>query len=239
MRLAKVGVVIPAAGSGKRMGSSVNKQFLLLAGKPVLAYTVEVFQSSPFVEEIVIVGAKEDLPLISGLVKTHTYSKVAKITVGGAIRQASVYTGVKALSAEIGRVVVHDGARPLLTLEVFHRFLANAQGFPAAITAIPLKDTVKRVDDNGWVRETPVRDTLRAVQTPQLFDRHVLLDAHEQAMAKGFVGTDDASILEWLGYPVKVLAGAEENIKVTTPQDLWLAERIIEVRGQKSEVRQT
>jgi len=230
MRLDNVGVVIPAAGQGKRMGASLNKQFLALRGIPLLAHTVSVFQSSDQVREIVIVGAKDDIPVIEEIVESYRLDKVAAVPIGGAVRQESVFAGVQALSAATQRVVVHDGARPLLTLELFHRFLAEAEETVAAITAVPLKDTVKLVNQEGWVVETPPREQLRAVQTPQVFERAVLEEAHRRAAQTGFIGTDDASLVEWLGYPVKVLEGSAENIKITTPDDLWLAEKILAAR---------
>lgn len=212
------------------MGAGVNKQFLSLNGLPILAHTIRVFNQSPLVSEIVVVGARQDLEQIRELVRTCQFEKVTATPVGGAERQESVFAGLKALSEAIQTVVVHDGARPLLTLEQFHRFLAEAAGHSAVVMAVPLKDTVKRVDPEGFVQETPRRDLLRAVQTPQLFERTLLEEAHRKAAATGFRGTDDASLLEWAGYPVRVLPGAEENIKITTQQDLWLAERILAAR---------
>lgn len=227
MRLASVGVIIPAAGQGARMGAAVNKQFLSLNGIPILAHTIKVFNQSPLVDEIVVVGARQDIEPIRELVRGYQFEKVAATPVGGAERQESVLAGLKALSETIQTVVVHDGARPLLTLEQLHRFLSEAAENTAAIMAVPVKDTIKRVDPEGLVLETPQRGTLRAVQTPQVFKRTILEEIHRKAAAAGFRGTDDAALLEWAGYPVQVLAGAEENIKITTRQDLWLAEQII------------
>lgn len=225
-----VGVVIPAAGQGTRMGAEVNKQFLTLAGLPVLVHTVQVFQESEQVQEIVIVGAERDIERIRELVKTYDFNKVKATPVGGAQRQESVYAGLQALSPAIRTVMVHDGARPLLILEELHRFLTESEGLPAAIMAIKLKDTVKVVNSTGLVVETPARDTLRAVQTPQVFKRELLEYAHREAHRQGYYGTDDASLLEWLGYPVRVLDGSRENLKITTPGDLWLAEQILRNR---------
>lgn len=228
--MVKVGVVIPAAGYGKRMGANYNKQFLTLAGFPIIAHTIKVFQLSGCVIEIVVVGARNDITYITEIIRNQKFDKVS-ITIGGSQRQDSVFRGVQALSSAIQRVVVHDGARPLLTLEQFNRFLEDSEGFSAAITAIPLKDTIKRITETGLVAETPPRDFLRAIQTPQVFDRVVLEKVHKIAAEQGYYGTDDASLLEWQGYPVTVLEGYPENIKITTPEDLWLAEHIIEQRG--------
>ncbi|MDA8228896.1 MAG: 2-C-methyl-D-erythritol 4-phosphate cytidylyltransferase, partial [Desulfitobacterium hafniense] len=223
-------VVIPAAGQGKRMGAPINKQFLNLNGIPVLAHCLKVFDVSPYIAEIVVVGAEEDIPSIERLVAEYRFKKVVSVVKGGKHRQESVFAGVKALGSTIDRVVVHDGARPLLTLDNFHRFLEKSKGIVAVTTAIPVKDTIKQVDQAGKVISTLVREQLKAIQTPQLFDRSILEKAHKQAILEGFVGTDDASLVEWLGYPVFVLEGSSENIKVTTPDDLWVAERILEQR---------
>jgi len=231
--LAEIGVIIPAAGQGKRMGAGYNKQFLSLMGQPILAHTVRLFEESSFVSEIVIVGAESDLLVIKELVYHYKFDKVVAITQGGAQRQDSVRAGVQALSPTIQRVVVHDGARPLLTLQAFHRFIGETEDFSAAIMGIQLKDTVKWVDIAGKVLETPPRERLRAIQTPQIFDRGILEEAHYQAASERYYGTDDAALLEWMGYPVQMVDGSQENIKVTTPEDLWLAERILAMREGK------
>lgn len=232
--MAEIGIVIPAAGQGKRMGAGYNKQFLSLMGQPILAHTVRLFEESSHVSEIVIVGAENDLLVIKELVYYHKFNKVVAIIRGGAQRQDSVRSGVQALSTTIQRVVVHDGARPLLTLQAFHQFLGETEDFSAAIMGIQLKDTVKRVDISGKVLETPSREGLRAVQTPQIFDRGILQEAHHQAASVGYYATDDAALLEWMGYPVQMVEGSQENIKVTTPEDLWLAERILTMRESRS-----
>ena len=228
--MADIGVIIPAAGQGKRMGVGYNKQFIELRGLPILAHTVRLFEESSYVSEIVIVGAEGDLLDIKELVYHHKFIKVVAICQGGPQRQDSVRAGVQALSATTQRVVVHDGARPLLTLQEFHRFLSATEEFSAAIMGLQLKDTIKRVDRSGKVLETLSREGLRAVQTPQIFDRGILEEAHGKAESVGYYGTDDAALLERMGYPVQMVEGSQENIKVTTPDDLWLAERILATR---------
>jgi len=232
--LADIGVVIPAAGQGKRMGVGYNKQFIKLRGLPILAHTVRLFEESSVVSEIVIVGAESDLLDIKELVHHLEFVKVVAICQGGAQRQDSVRAGVQALSTTTQRVVVHDGARPLLTLQEFDRFIRETEAFSAAIMGLQLKDTVKRVNPSGKVLETLPREGLRAVQTPQIFDRGILEEAHDKAAAEGYYGTDDAALLEWIGYPVQMVEGSQENIKVTTPDDLWLAERILAMRDTRS-----
>lgn len=212
------------------MGVGVHKQFLPLAGIPVLAHTLKVFQEAEGIKEIVVVGAGEDIAQIWELVRRFRFSKVSGIPVGGRQRQESVLAGLKALSETIRTVVVHDGARPLLTLTELNRFLGKAAGSVAAIMAVRVKDTIKRVDGAGWVLETLPRSELCSVQTPQVFERQLLREAHLKARAAGFAATDDGALLEWLGQPVRVLPGSFENIKITTPEDLFLAERILERR---------
>lgn len=233
--MAKIGVVIPAAGQGKRMRAGYNKQFLKLMGQPLLAHTVRLFEESSCVDEVVIVGAESDQRVIKELVDRHSFDKVVAICLGGVQRQDSVRAGVQALSSAIRRVVVHDGARPLLTLKEFNQFLEKTEEFPAASMGIQLKDTIKRVDVSGKVIETFERESLRAIQTPQIFDRGILEEAHHRAETVGYYGTDDASLLEWMGYPVQIVEGSQENVKVTTPEDLWLAERILTMRASRKE----
>jgi len=225
--LSELGVVIPAAGQGKRMEAGCNKQFLFLQGRPVLAHTVSLFEESEYVSEIVIAGAVSDLSRLEDMVSEYGFTKVTAIVRGGTERQDSVYAGIQALSSAVGRVVVHDGARPLLSLREFHRFLGETEGFAAAVMGIPLQDTVKRIDDAGKVLETLPREVLRAIQTPQIFERSLLEEAHRRSATEGYYGTDDATLLERLGYSVRVAAGSAENIKITLPEDLWLAEQIL------------
>ncbi|AET65939.1 2-C-methyl-D-erythritol 4-phosphate cytidylyltransferase [Desulfosporosinus orientis DSM 765] len=228
--MANLGIVIPAAGQGKRMGAGYNKQFLSLLGQPILAHTVRIFEESDFVSEIVIVGAEGDIAVIEEIVTQQRFKKVVAICIGGASRQDSVRAGVRALSSAIQRIVVHDGARPLLTLEVFHRFIEETKEYPAAVMGIPVKDTIKEIDSIGNILATLPRDSLRAVQTPQIFDREKLEEAHNRAASSGYCGTDDASLLEWMGYPVQMAEGMQGNLKITTPEDLLLAEMILENR---------
>jgi 2-C-methyl-D-erythritol 4-phosphate cytidylyltransferase len=238
MHSAKIGAIIPAAGRGQRMGSQGNKLFLELAGTPILLFTLKTFEACPYIQEIVIPAATGDIPNIRKLVRDNDLRKVSAIVEGGQERQESVAKAISALSPSIQRVVVHDGARPLLKLEDLNKFISEAESFEAAIMAVPLKDTIKKIDKQGWVVETPLREYLRSVQTPQLFSRRLLEKVHKVAWAEGYFGTDDASLVEWQGYAVKVLKGSYENIKVTTPEDLLLAEAILrkreDVKGNES-----
>ncbi|NLP43578.1 MAG: 2-C-methyl-D-erythritol 4-phosphate cytidylyltransferase [Peptococcaceae bacterium] len=231
--MAKIAAIIPAAGQGRRMGDQGNKLLLELAGIPILVYTLSIFEACPLVSEIVIPTAPQDIPAIQKIVKAHGFKKVNSIVEGGSERQESVARALTALSPFIAKVVVHDGARPLLTLAELEAFLREAEACQAAIMAVPLKDTVKRVDERGWVVETPPRENLRAVQTPQFFDRPLLEKVHKLAEAEGYSATDDAALMEWQGYPVKIIPGSYENLKITTPEDLLLAEIILQKRKER------
>ncbi|WP_337986699.1 2-C-methyl-D-erythritol 4-phosphate cytidylyltransferase [Dehalobacter sp. DCM] len=230
MRSDNIAVIVPAAGRGKRMGGQGNKLLLELAGTPVLIYTLKTMQDCPYINEIIIPASNEDIAVIKGLVSDYHLSKVTAVIEGGAERQDSVFQSLQAVSPDIEFVMVHDGARPLLRPGDLELFLEKTVDMDAAIMAVPLKDTIKKVDDQGWVLETPQRDKLRAVQTPQIFRRTLLEKVHKIAREETYYTTDDASLLEWRGYPVSVIEGSYENIKVTTPEDMLWAETILNRR---------
>ena len=220
-----VGVIIPAAGFGSRMGAAVPKQFLELAGEPILARTLRVFLQHPAVAVVVAVlppehlhsGQAQLLPLLS----PNEREKLL-FTAGGATRQESVRNGLAALPVEIGRILVHDGARPLVTAEIIDRCLAGIAQHGAALTAVPVKDTLKEVAGEMICR-TVDREQLWQAQTPQGMERSLLEQAYPHAEASGFLGTDEASLLEYAGIPVAVVMGSEQNIKITRPDDLRIA----------------
>jgi len=223
----KVGAVIVAAGASSRMGG-VNKIYANLAGKPLLAHTVNVFQKCSSIDQVVIVLSPDKVEEGWRLVKEHGWSKVSEVCPGGARRQDSVREGLKRLSG-CQWVVIHDGARPCLTADLIERGLKEARHTGAAIAAIPVTDTIKVVSPSSFVEETPLRQRLWAVQTPQVFRFDIISEAYRKA--EGDV-TDDATLVENLGYKVKVYPGSEANIKVTTPEDLVLAEAILRSREQ-------
>ncbi len=222
-----VSVIIPAAGSGKRMGGGTAKQFLPLRGEPVLVHTVRVFSASPLVDEIVI--AAHDIDTTRDMV--GQFPKVTRIVPGGAERQDSVWAGLQAVHARPRIICVHDAARPLLSADTLEGVLRAAAQHPAQVVAVPVKDTVKVVDPSGVVTATPDRSTLWAVQTPQVFWAEPMVQAFRKAQAEGFVGTDCASLVERAGTPVRIYPGSHENIKLTTPEDFALAEAILERRN--------
>ncbi|BAB03826.1 2-C-methyl-D-erythritol 4-phosphate cytidylyltransferase [Halalkalibacterium halodurans] len=218
-------VVIPAAGQGKRMRAGHNKQFIELGGKPILAHTLAVFEQDDWCTNVVIVANEQEIEEMGELANRYQISKAKKIVAGGRERQESVFAGLKALSQD-GLVLIHDGARPFVTEKEIHSLVETAAKTHAAVLAVPVKDTIKRVEGEA-VLETMPREELWAVQTPQAFDLALIKQAHQKAENEQMLGTDDASLMEWLGYSVAVVQGSYFNFKLTTPEDLLFAEAIL------------
>ena len=206
----------------------VDKIFASLWGKPLLAHSVEVFQRCPAIDQVVIVLSQDKVEAGRRLVREYNWCKVIEVCPGGVRRQDSVKEGLKRLSG-CQWVVIHDGARPCLGVDLIEKGLEQARDSGAAIAAIPVKDTIKVVSPDAFVEETPLRHSLWAVQTPQVFSFDIIDEAHRKA--QGDV-TDDATLVEQLGYRVKVYPGSDTNIKVTSPEDLALAEAILKSREQ-------
>ena len=222
--LRRCGAVIVAAGSASRMGG-IDKVMAELRGEPMIVHTVRAFQTCDAIREIVVV-TREDLILpITNL--TAGFDKVTAVVVGGSSRQESVSNGMNALSDKCELAAIQDGARPLVTWQLIDRVVRAAHAYHAAIPVIPVKDTIK-VCNSALVVSTPDRSTLRAVQTPQVFDFDLLRGALKQAEIDGAQVTDDCSAVERLGMTVKIVDGDERNLKVTTPIDLKFAEMLME-----------
>ena len=215
----RVGVVIAAAGESQRMGG-VDKVFALLGGKPILARVVDAFQGCNPVDQIVVVLSQQNLKRGKQLVAEQGWSKVSDVCAGGRRRQDSVAAGLRRLG-NCDWAVIHDGARPLVTVDLINRGLEAAKETGAAVAAVPVTDTIKLAGDDRIVHQTPPRQNLWAVQTPQVFGIKIITEAYSRA--NGDV-TDDASLVEQLGYRVKIYMGSYDNIKITTPDDLALAE---------------
>lgn len=223
-----VAAIIVAGGSGSRMGSKIKKQYLKIQDKEILAHTVECFNAMPEIHQIIVVTAKEDIEYVDTLLKkTYHLNKVKDIVEGGKERQDSVYEGIKCISDEVKYVIVHDGARPLITKEVILKALNKAYEHKASIVAVPVKDTIKVVNSNKEVEDTPRRETLWSVQTPQIFEKELIIEAYTQAKMQGIAATDDSMLVEALGVSVYVVEGEYTNIKITTPEDLIMAENIL------------
>jgi 2-C-methyl-D-erythritol 4-phosphate cytidylyltransferase len=220
--LSKVGVVIVAAGSSTRM-EGVDKTFAPILGLPLVIHTLDRFELSPLVHQIVLVMSKDSLDRGRELVRQRGYKKVTSVCLGGRRRQDSVRLGLEQLSA-CDWVMVHDGARPCLDEAMLQRGMEAANAHGSAVAGMPVKDTIKLVSSNQMVKETPDRAHLWAAQTPQIFRYRTLWDAHQSSSSDV---TDDAAMIEALGYPVKMFLGSYENIKVTTADDLIIAETFL------------
>lgn len=218
------GAVIVAAGSASRMGG-IDKVMAPLGGEPMILRTVRAFEDCETVKEIVIVTREDLMGPIAELCSGFT--KIRSVVQGGSSRQESVKLGLLAFSKEVRLAAVHDGARPLVSGELIDKVIRAAHSYGAAAPAIPVKDTIK-VFEGGFIAATPDRSTLRAVQTPQVMDRDLLLGGLEKAEQEGIALTDDCSAVEHIGMRVRLVEGEERNLKVTTPLDLKIAELLLE-----------
>lgn len=227
MEKPRTSVIIPAAGLGRRMNASVSKQYLQLNGKPILAHTLDAFENCPMIDEIVLVINQGELELCQEqVIEAYPYTKI-KLVAGGNTRQESVYAGLEAVNPQTRIVLIHDGARPLISESVIRKSIAETLKHRATVVAVPAKNTIKVINEDGFVEATPDRNYLVEIQTPQTFDYDLIREAHQKALESGVVGTDDAFLVEWLKIPVKIVVGDYTNIKITTPEDLTIAEAII------------
>ena len=232
----KTVAIIPAGGVGRRMGTEIPKQYLLLSGIPILAHTLKVFQGSPVIDEIVLIVPDADMTEVrQAIVEKYSLTKVGLILPGGAERQDSVRNGLQELGDEHEIIVIHDAVRPFVSENLICQAVAAAREFGAITVGVPVKDTVKKVTAEGWVKKTVVREGLWLTQTPQVFRRPIILDAYKKAAADGFYGTDDAGLVERMGIPVRMIPGENDNIKMTTSEDLLWGDRIIRSSIKKSE----
>lgn len=227
-----VGVIVVAAGKSARMGG-VDKTFAPLLGTPLVIHTLAHFEAFPLVTEIVLVLAADYLEQGQRLVQSHNYHKVTRLCAGGERRQDSVRCGLEALRP-CQWVIVHDGARPCLDQLMLQRGLAAVKETGAAVAGVPVKDTIKVVSPQRKVLDTPAREALWAAQTPQIFQYELLWEAHRRCIE---TVTDDAAMIESLGHPVTMFPGSYENLKVTTPEDLTIAEALLKGRKTKDERR--
>ncbi len=226
----KVTAIIPAAGQGTRMGSAIPKQFLLLRGQPILHHTLRAFEASGLVDAVILVVPEKDFAAAEKQ-WLQGYDIVKKIVVGGKERQDSVYNGLQALDADTDVVLVHDGVRPFVSADMIERAIEAAKRYGAAITAVPVNDTIKLSDADGFVAKTVDRRSLWRIQTPQAFQKAVLDEAFQKAMQDAYYGTDEGSLLEYAGKKVKNIEGSEMNIKITRKEDLILGEAILNRRA--------
>lgn len=229
--MSKVTALIPAAGMGKRMGKTVAKQFLTLGDKPMLAHTLLAFQRASEIDEIIPILAQEEMEnCLSEVIEQYHITKVKTLVAGGKERQDSVANGLQKLEKDAAVVLVHDGVRPFVTLQMIKETVELAKKGECVVVGVPIKDTIKEVDGKGIVRRTLERNKLWATQTPQAFPVKVLKRAYEEASQHKVYGTDDAALVERTGATVRMVMGSYENIKITTPEDLILAEEILKRR---------
>lgn len=224
-----VTAIIVAGGKGKRMGQPINKQFIKIQGKEILARTIEVFQNMDEIDEIVVVCAEDEMEYCrKNIMLEYGFSKVAKIVPGGVERQDSVRNGLYNCKSDTNIVVIHDGARPFVTSEIISDSIRCAREYGACTAAVPVKDTIKIVDMEKYSVNTPHREELYAVQTPQTFKYELIMEAHKKAGKMNILATDDTALVENTGHKVKIIDGSYINIKITTQEDLLYADLILQ-----------
>ena len=219
--------VIVAAGKGKRMGTEISKQFLPLCGKEILAHTVEKFEKTENIRDIVLVTGEDSLQDVRDMAQEYSWKKIVSVVAGGKERQDSVWNGLQAVSGVTELVLIHDGVRPFVTEEILNLSIDTAVEMGGCVAGVPAKDTIKVCNSENIAVDTPDRSTLWQIQTPQTFRKDLIVKAYAQAKAEGFIGTDDASLAEYSGYPVKVIMGSYRNIKITTREDLIIGEAFL------------
>lgn len=232
--------IVLAGGQGKRMGTEVQKQYLDIAGRPLLYYSLHAFQQSNIIDEIVLVVGEGQIEyVLENFVEAYSFTKVSRIVEGGKERYDSVWSGLSAIKemmpTESSYVFIHDSARPFVTEEILIRSYEEVEKTKACVVGVPSKDTVKLVSEDAFAKETPNRNYVWIIQTPQVFDSALIIKAYSRLMEHDNIQvTDDAMVVEQqMGLPVKMVLGSYENIKVTTPEDLDVAEIFVKRLGIK------
>ena len=224
-----VSAIIVAAGKGARMNRKVRKQYLSLSGHPIISLTLLAVDACPLIDQLLLVVPREDFDFCrSRILNPLKLKKKITLVPGGRKRQDSVYNGLLTLGEKGGIVVIHDGVRPFVRSETFSACIETAKTSGACILGIPVSDTVKHVTASGIIDKTLNREALWLAQTPQAFQYEIIREAHEVARRNGYSGTDDALFVERLGHEVKIISGSPFNLKITTPEDLQLAEAILQ-----------
>jgi len=232
----KADAVIVSAGKGLRFMEGKKKQFTLLEGKPILAHTLDKFEACSLIRSVRLVVGQEDMDYcLKEIVEKYQFQKVSKIVPGGKWRQESVKNGIDALPKDTDIVAIHDGVRPLVTQAMIEDSIHSAVRYGAVVLAIPVKETIKMSNPDGTVLKTLDRESLWQIQTPQTFQISLIREAHHRAAEDGFVGTDDASLVERMGVKVHILPGSHTNIKITTPEDLVLANLFLKMNTFSNE----
>ncbi len=223
-----IGIVL-AGGQGKRMNSNISKQYIIIEDKPILYYSLKTFEDEKDIDEVIlVVGDGETKYCKEDIVDKYNFTKVKKIVVGGKERYNSVYNGLLAIENDDSYVLIHDGARPLLSKDLLLRMIKSVYEYKACVAAVLVKDTIKMADDNNFVESTPLREKMWSVQTPQAFRYSLVKEAYDKLIKEEVSVTDDAMAVEaMLGYPIKLIMGDYKNIKVTTNEDLLIAKALL------------
>ena len=224
-----VTAIFPAAGASRRMGTGTNKIFLELGGESVLVRTLKTFSQSARINFLIVVT--NEVETVTEILNVTPNLKPFAVTAGGSERQYSIANGLKLVPNDAEIVLVHDAARPLINLETIENVIDAAEKFGGAIAAVPEKNTIKVIDAEGFVKSTPPRAELVAVQTPQGFKKEILMRAYEQAALDNFLGTDDASLVERIDGKIKIVQSSYKNIKITTPEDIQIAETFLKEKN--------
>lgn len=227
-----VSAVIVAAGKGLRMNSVKNKMFIEIGGIPIIIRTLNAFENCNQISSIYLVISENEKSTFQKLIKEYNLKKINSYVVGGSTRQSSVYNGLLALNKQTDIVLIHDGARPFVTQSHIKGVIDAAIRYGASTLGVPIKDTVKKQDDSGFIVETFRREALLNTQTPQAFYYDLIINAHRQAIIDDFKATDDAMLIERLGHEVKVVRGSYDNIKITTPDEIIWAELFLRKDGE-------
>jgi len=223
----KTQVILAAGGEGTRLNAALPKPLVMLKGRPLLAFSLEVFEHCPLIDDVIIAAPQNNIVDVERIVADYSYSKVSRVIAGGARRRDSVANGLTVLDDVTEIVVVHDAARPLISLDVLEQTITACRKEPAVITAVPVKPTIKRVHpETLYVESTLDRRLLWEIQTPQVFQKDILINAHREYPDADV--TDDATLVEMTGQPVRVVRGRYQNIKVTTAEDLIFAEALMD-----------
>lgn len=226
--------IILAAGQGKRMNAASNKQYLALKDKPILAHTMNTFEKCNLIHQIILVIHEDEEEFCKkNILEKYKYKKIKHLVKGGKERQESVYNGLMAIDKETSIVLIHDGARPLITEQVILRCIQGAIEYGAVSAGVPIKETIKIMGRDRFVSYTPKREDVWVTQTPQAFQKDIILKAHEFAIEQEILGTDDAMLVEHMGMKIKMVEGDYENIKITTPEDLIAAEAILNYKRKR------
>ena len=233
----KTSAIIVAAGRGSRMNMDMNKQYIDIAGKPILARTLQVFNDCSLIDEIILVVNENDIFYCKqNIIDFYEFYKVKIIVAGGDERQKSVFKGLMEVSSRTDIVLIHDGARPFVSEESIINSITSAEEFGGSVVAVPVKDTIKMADSQGIISQTIDRNILWSVQTPQTFKYSLIINAHNKALEDNFSGTDDSILLERLGYKLKLVMGGYDNIKITTKEDLLIAEAIVKAHENETTI---